>query len=340
LDKELHRLLIPLDKEATVIVAVSGGADSTALLLACDELVLASRLNWRLVVAHLDHRLRTSSKDDAAWVVQLVNKLGHEAITRAVNVRKLAKEKADNLEQCARRARYEFFADVADETRASLVLTAHTLDDQAETVLLRLLRGSAAEGLAGIEPVRPLSENSDVLLVRPLVSWARRADTERYCRLKHLDFRTDEMNEDQRLARIKVRKQLLPLMQSLNNRVVEALGRSAALLREDAAALASEAERLLKKASDSHHKGRPNKLEIEVLAAAPPAIRRRALRQWLLQNVGNLRRLEMVHFLAVEKLLQKKSGRTVELPNGIRVFRQRDWLQLSVKRVEKGGFDL
>jgi len=76
------------------------------------------------------------------------------------------------------------------------------------------------------------------------------------------------------------------------------------------------------------------------LADAPPAIRRRALRQWLFKNLGNLRRLEMVHFLAVEKLLQKNGGRTVELPNGIRVSRQRDWLHLSVKRVEKDVVDL
>jgi len=340
LDSESQRLSIGHDQDETVVVAVSGGADSTALLLACDELVAAERLRWTIIVAHLDHRLRTSSRDDATWVVQLANDLGHDAVVEAVNIRKRAKETADNLEQCARRARYEFFARVAEKSKASMVLTAHTLDDQAETFLLRLLRGSAAEGLAGIEPIRSLSPNGDVLLVRPLVSWARRDDTEQYCRLRQVKFRTDEMNEDQRLARVKVRKQLLPLMQSFNNKVVEALGRSAALLREDAAALASEAQRLLEEASDGHHKRKANKLNIKVLADAPPAIRRRALRQWLFKNLGNLRRLEMVHFLAVEKLLQKNGGRTVELPNGIRVSRQRDWLHLSVKRVEKDVVDL
>ncbi len=130
-----------------------------------------------------------------------------------------------------------------------LVVTAHTLDDQAETILLRLLRGSAAEGLSGIEPVRLIDSKSSIQLARPLLSWARRTETENYCRLRKVEFRIDEMNQDEKYARVRVRKQLLPLMHSFNNKIVEALSRTATLLREDAGALSDEANKLLRLAS-------------------------------------------------------------------------------------------
>ena len=232
-----------------MILAVSGGADSTALLLALDELVKAKKLSLTLTVAHLDHSLRKISREDASWVENLANELGHEFVKRRTDVKKLAARSGDNLEQAARRVRYEFLKKTAKENHSLLVVTAHTLDDQAETILLRLLRGSAAEGLSGIEPVRLIDPKSSIQLARPLLSWARRSETENYCRLRKVEFRIDEMNQDEKYARVRVRKQLLPLMHSFNNKIVEALSRTATLLREDAGALSDEANKLLRLAS-------------------------------------------------------------------------------------------
>src|SRR4029078_3280962 len=122
----------------------------------------------------------------------------------------------------------------AKRVSANYVLTAHTMDDQAETVLMRLMRGSASPGLGGMESLRPVAQNSSIKLVRPLL-WARRTDTEAYCRLRKIRFLSDEMNDDLSFARVKVRKQLLPLMQSFNNRIVEAISRTAPHLREHVA---------------------------------------------------------------------------------------------------------
>ncbi|HEU4478883.1 MAG TPA: tRNA lysidine(34) synthetase TilS [Pyrinomonadaceae bacterium] len=266
-----------------VIVAVSGGADSTALLLGLDELIQGRKLSMTVTVAHLDHSLRKVSKQDATWVKTLAGKLGYPVVVRRVDVAKLAAKTGDNLEQAARRARYDFLKTTAKKEHAQLILTAHTLDDQAETVLLRLLRGSAAEGLSGIESLRPLEPHSNIKLGRPLVSWARRSDVEEYCRSRGIAFLEDEMNQDESLSRVRVRKQLLPLMQSFNNRIVDALSRTAGLLREDADALSLEAERLLATAGEQKQ-GNANvgsSLNVRVLAAAPPAVRRRALRLWL-----------------------------------------------------------
>lgn len=328
-----RNLKLPAEN-APVIVAVSGGADSTSLLLALDELLKARKLSVDLTVAHFDHGLRKASRDDAAWVKEMAQGLGYDCVTRRVDTRKRAAKTGDNLEQAARRARYEFLAGMAKKKRSNLILTAHTLDDQAETVLMRLLRGSAAEGLSGIEPIRPLAHGSQIQLARPLLPWARRVDCQAYCQKRNVDFRVDEMNQDEKFARVRVRKQLLPLMESFNTKIVEALSRTATLLREDARLLTTEAEDLLRTASENpdNLKGRTKvpPLNVNTLAAAPAAVRRRALRRWILQGQGDLRRLEMVHLAAVDRLIQgSRGGRIVELPNGARVLRKRGWLELN-----------
>src|SRR5713226_8039531 len=180
--QEWRRLRLP-EANARVVVAVSGGADSVALLLSLNELIESKKLRLKLFVTHLDHALRKNAKADARWVKALAKQLGYESLARRVDVKALAASTGDNLEQAARRARYKFLADVAKKKRASLVLTAHTMDDQTETVLLNLLRGSGMDGLSGMEPARRLGEGSEIILARPLLSGARRRDTESYCRL-------------------------------------------------------------------------------------------------------------------------------------------------------------
>ncbi|MBC8031133.1 MAG: tRNA lysidine(34) synthetase TilS [Pyrinomonadaceae bacterium] len=334
---EWRRLDLPV-ADASVVVGGSGGADSSALLLAFDELIKNEKMNLEIVVAHLDHGLRKDSRADARWVKQLVESLGSDigVVIGKADLKKPRKTSGDasgaNLEQAARKARYAFLHKIAKAKNAKLVVTAHTLDDQAETILMRLLRGSAAEGLSSIVPVRPLTTNSDISLIRPLVSWARRTDTENYCLRRKIDFRIDEMNDDETFSRVRIRKQLLPLMKSFNPRVVEALNRTAALLSEDAEALSEAAGSLLEAAAQSSGQTNETKvlsLSVSVLAQAPAALRRRALREWILRARGNLRRVEMVHLLAVEGLLRgERGGRVAELPGGMKVVRKRGRLEL------------
>jgi tRNA(Ile)-lysidine synthase len=284
----------------------------------------------KLCVAHLDHKLRPSSTDDAKWVSALAENLGYECVVGRSKVAEIARSKADNLEQAAREARYKFLERTAKRKSAKYVLTGHTMDDQAETVLLRLMRGSAGSGLGGMELSRPLGAKSSIKLVRPLM-WARRSETETYCRIRKMEFLRDEMNQDDRFARVKVRQQLLPLMQSFNNKIVEALSRTASQLREDSAVLVNDSDALLKRAAvldQLEDETETAVLDVKVLAAAPPALRRRALRQWISEARGSSRRLEMVHLLAVEKLLEGAAGgRVVELPGGSRVRRVRSRLE-------------
>jgi tRNA(Ile)-lysidine synthase len=144
------------------------------------------------------------------------------------------------------------------------------------------------------------------------------------------------MNTDERFARVRVRKVLLPLMQTFNGRIVEALARTSQLLREDASALEGIASELLIAASEDGASP-VSALRVEVLGCAPLALRRRALRQWIARGRGHLRRIEMTHLLAVESLLLgERGGRMIELPGGARVTRKRGLIYLDLKRVEKG----
>jgi tRNA(Ile)-lysidine synthase len=361
---EWRSLELPVS-EVSVVVAVSGGSDSTALLLGLDELVKKQKLHLKLTVAHLDHGLRDESEADAHWVRRLGKELDYDVVTAKAHLKKSTPSKG-NLEQAARTARYKFFLKTAKKNHAKLVLTAHTLDDQAETILLRLLRGSAAEGLSGIPAVRDIEPGANVRVARPLLSWARRSDTEDYCRRRQIEFRVDEMNHDEAFARVRVRKQLLPLMKSFNNRVVEALSRTATLLGEDAVALSDEAGRLLEMAAQNpnapsrtptvreesigkqknalanaqasawtaeNSETKSARLSVSVLLQAPVAVRSRALREWILRYRGDLKRLERVHLVAVERLLEgDRGGRVAELPAGMIVTRKRGMLELSRKK--------
>jgi tRNA(Ile)-lysidine synthase len=249
LSQSWKRLALPTD--ARVVVAVSGGADSTALLLAFDELIKAGRLALTLRVAHLDHELRgETSAADARFVAELACALGYEVTIGRAAVGRRARATRDNLEQAARRERYEFLGGAAREWGACAVAVAHTVEDQAETLLLALLRGSGARGLSGMRDRRAFDERGDGLrLVRPLLDWARRAETEAYCAARGVKVRVDETNDDERFARVRVRRQLLPLLATFNPRAVETLARTAGLLGAQADALERQGETLLVEAA-------------------------------------------------------------------------------------------
>lgn len=345
--REWRRLALPEAAEQSALLAVSGGADSTALLLAFDELLVARLLDLKITVAHLDHGLRgEAGEQDAQWVEELVAKLGYAFVLERTDVNERALRERANLEQTARRARYEFLASAAHTFGAAFVLTAHTADDQAETVLLNLLRGGGAGGLGGMRPVRELSVAGDapnVRLARPLLAWARRAATQKYCLARGVEFRRDAMNDDATYARVRARRQLIPLLETFNPRAVEALTRGAELLREDAAILEELAAQLLRMAKlhapgaeDSKVRGATAALSVKTLAAARPALRRRALRQWIAEAQGDLRKIQLSHILALEKLLDGKGGRrTAELPGDYSVTRHREELRIMFKTVDK-----
>jgi tRNA(Ile)-lysidine synthase len=215
---------------ATIVVAVSGGADSVALL---DMLASFRDLQLRLVVAHLNHCLRGEESDgDEAFVGELAERYHLRRMIRRVDVAALARERKVSLEMAGREARYRFFDEVARECGASATALAHHADDQAETVLMRLLRGTAGTGLAGMTPA-----SHGGRYVRPLLGITR-GDIESYLADRGLACRHDGSNDDPAHLRNRIRHQLLPLMAQYNPSIRARLADTAAALAADEQLLA------------------------------------------------------------------------------------------------------
>ena len=325
---EWRKLGLPFAVE-TFVVAVSGGADSVSLLLALHELRNLKKLNFRFVIAHFNHDLRgAESANDVEFVRGLTTKFNFEFACGIQNSASKIQNQNGNLEQNARLARYDFLYETAENLNASGILTAHTLNDQAETFLLNLIRGSGLDGLGGMKPVRSRKADdkneitdpkSQIRLIRPLLNWARREDTENFCRLNQVEFRSDPMNENLAFKRVRIRKVLLPLLQDFNPKIIETLANTASLLREDAEFLESAAKKNAPKIDALADEGQT----IKDLKDLFPSMRRQILRAWLKEERGDLRALEAKHFQAIERLIfSRKSGTTVELPNGELVIKK------------------
>lgn len=341
---EWRKLELPFTAVA-IVVAVSGGADSVSLILALHELFQMKKLKLDFVVAHFNHNLRGAESDkDAEFVEHLAGKLNFEFIGEKGGS-KLQNQKG-NLEELARNARYEFLAQTAIAKNSKIVLTAHTLNDRAETFLLNLLRGSGIEGMSAMKPKRSLesgiwnpalaeSADSDkksaignpqsaIELVRPFLSWAKREETENFCREKKIEFRQDAMNDDKKFARVRIRKELIPLLKTFNPKIVETLAQTSQILLAETESLS-----VIKPQFTAN-------LALVELKKLPKSLRRRLLRQWLESRRGSLRSIGLKHIEAIEQLVfSPKSGRIAELPNGGMVIKKGGKLFFEWVKVEK-----
>ena len=212
--------------DVTVLVAVSGGGDSVALLRAMAALKTGGE--GRLCAAHLNHRLRPDAEEDEQFVVDLCGRLDVTCEVGRVEAGRLAAA-GDGIEAAARTARYRFLEQTAERLGARFVATAHTADDQAETILHRIVRGTGIRGLSGMSRARPLGH---AVLIRPLLA-IRRAELTGYLDALHQPYRHDASNADPRYTRNRIRHQLLPrLQQHFNAEAVESLLRLGTLAGE------------------------------------------------------------------------------------------------------------
>jgi len=307
---------------ARVGVAVSGGADSVCLLHALFE--LAPRWNLRLRVIHVEHGIRgEASRVDAQFVRELAEGLGLPFSCRAADAPALAEETRDNLEQTARRIRHEFYCELIAKDEVDRVATGHTRNDQAETVVYRILRGSGVSGVAGIRPV-----TSDGI-VRPLL-FLWRSELESWLRERQIRWREDQTNADPAYVRNRIRHQLLPLLRSeYNPSVDDVLARMATLAAED------------EHFWDAHVGDVPATFEVSRIADAPPALARRIVRKAIEKVKGDLRQVDFDHVEAIVNLAGSREGSgRLQIP-GVDVLRSFDWIRFRVltSRPEpRGGF--
>lgn len=245
----------------TVLVAVSGGPDSTCLL---DVLArLEDKLDLGIAVAHVDHGLSSASEEVSARVARDVAALGYD-----VHVARAHDLAGANLHARAREFRYAFFSTIAEQIEADKIATGHTLDDRVETTLGRLLHGAGTAGLAGLPP-------AEGPRIRPLIE-LRRSETKAYCDELGLTYHEDPGNEDERFERPRIRNHLVSAIESRwGAGAVRAVATSAERLNEDAAALKLLAERL---AADLIQTGEGGPtIKLELFTGLPRALRRRVL---------------------------------------------------------------
>lgn len=317
-----HQLFQPND---TLIVAISGGADSTALL---DLLVSLPDYNLHLIAAHLNHCLRGSESDaDEEFCRALAAKYGIPFEICRVDVKGLALRESLNLEDAARKARIQFLDGICVKYGAAAVALAHHADDQAETVLMRLLRGSGMTGLSG------MAYRNDRGYVRPLLDISR-TEIENYLRERGMTWREDASNKDTTYLRNRIRHDLLPLLETYNPAIRAGLASTAELIAGDEALLTELTETAFSGAFRSE--GDKIVTSIAQVRSLHPALQRRIFRQAFKQVAGTLGGLSQRHISSICDLLD--SGRPnllLTLPHSVTLLREYDRLTWSRQDVPR-----
>lgn len=324
-----------------ILIGVSGGADSVALLRGLAFLTMrsssesrAEQTDFEIVAAHIDHQIRGNSQEDAEWVRSLAAELNLKCRVETANVLGRVAETQESIEEAARKSRYETLIRIAQEERCGAIAVAHTADDQAETVLHHLVRGTSVTGLRGMLWSRPLEDGpteTSVQLIRPMLE-IRRAEIESWLAEIGQTFRTDPTNNDDTLTRNQIRHELLPTLErDFNPQIRKALGTLAGHAAEVSELLRSLSTQLLDKSlvqlSDSSIR-----IDCPALAEQHPILIRETLLTvwqragWPLKRMGHREWQKLCELVT-------QSGGAVSLPERIEARRRGQLLILSRESV-------
>ena len=291
-----------------IVAGVSGGSDSMALLFAlCDLRELYPDID--VIVSHVNHGLRGAESDeDAEYVREAAGRLNFSFECVRVDTEGFRKKRGLSLEDAARELRYDFFNDILAKRSAQRIATAHTLNDQAETVIMRLIRGSGSQGLAGIRP-------SVGNIIRPLIN-VTKLEAREYLQSKGVSWREDSTNSSNEFLRNRIRNELIPLLESYNPAIEQVLSRVAAVCAAEADFISAEAERKFNKLARVVDEGVLG--DTEKLLREPPAIRFSVMRKSILAVKGDLNSVSAKHLFSMDEVMRSgESSAEVNLPGGV-----------------------
>ena len=324
--KETIRKHSMLSSGDRLVVAVSGGPDSVCLLSVLHA--LSKEFDLALHIAHLDHMFRgAESAGEAAFVADLAKQLGIPSTIEAFDVPAFCRERGLSPQEGARTVRYGFLQQVAHDTGADRIATGHTADDQAETFLMRLMRGAGVSGLSAIPPFR---DN----IIRPLIDVTREAV------LAHLnegriEYKTDPSNAKPLYTRNRIRMEVLPILKTFNPRIVETLAAEAALLRDEDEAVENYLAGIAENAS--LQKNDTLSVKRDVFDSLPPAFRRRLLRKIIDRAGGDPGTLSLGQIDdALTFMLSAQTGRTMNLPHRLTITREYSRFVFSPPMAQEG----
>lgn len=306
--KTIKRYNMISDGEA-IVIGLSGGADSVSLLHLL--IAVSKRLNISITAAHLNHMLRGKEADsDEHFVIELCKSLNVPLLTERIDCAKRAKESKTGIEECARALRYELFERAAEKFGAKKIATAHTANDNFETVLLNITRGSALKGIGGIPPVRGN-------IIRPIIECSRE-DVLEYCDKNALSYVTDATNFCDDYSRNRIRNRVIPELLAINSSAVFAASRLSRLTSEDELFLSSLSDELYKRAET-----RDNEFDAKILLSAEKPLRSRVFIKIIEKNTGKSQSGEDI-ITAIEKVAV--DGGKIQLAKNLFAERKKDKL--------------
>lgn len=299
-----------------VLAAVSGGPDSVFLLHALAGLKNKLKIK-EICVCNIDHGLRgAESREDSLFVKKISGEMGLEFFHKKIDLNRL-KSKELSTEEKAREERYKFFGDVARKAGSTVVATGHTLDDQAETVLMRFIKGSSLKGMVGISPLR---EEKRYKFIRPLIEIEKSEITE-FLNNAGSPYRIDATNAEPLYFRNIVRKEIVPFLEKYNPKLKRSLFSLAEHLREDFQFIDGEKAKI-KKIISKGRKSRNAEIKLKDIILQPKALQKEVLRDALDLAGGKVKKLSFRHWKELENLIARKyRGASVDLPGSIRATR-------------------
>lgn len=302
-----------------IVVAVSGGPDSMCLLNILKN--LRPKFNIELFVAHINHMIREEAASETEYVKKYCEKNNIKCFIKRANVLEMAKEQKKGTEEMGRIVRYDFFEYVANEVSADKIAIAHTENDNAETILMNLMRGASLEGLKGIEPIRGK-------YIRPLIE-CNREEIEKYCEINKLDPKFDKTNNDNTYTRNKIRNLLIPyIKKEFNPNIIETLNRLAVLARQDATYFnkivkESYADILLYENINNLNENLEKHiiLDLKKFNKLEYVIKSRVLLYTINKLLGTTKGIEKINIEDMIKLCEKNIGNKCLIPNkNVKIF--------------------
>lgn len=337
----LRELIVPGDR---IIAGVSGGADSMCMLLMLLE--LKKSLDIEIIVAHVNHGIRgEEAKRDAEFVEKFCKERNVPFELINTDIIGLAKETGTSTEEAGRNFRYEFFTELAHKYGAGKIAVAHNSDDNAETVLFNIFRGSGIGGLKGILPQRSIrgKDGTTYTLIRPVLALSRR-EIEEYLKEAGQDFCIDSTNNGEDYSRNKIRNIILPMARdSINANTFRHIGSLSRQAGEIFDFIEQETEKyagILDVREDDHGIAASVSIDCEAIAGLHPVIRKSLLRRAIGKTAGRLKDIEEIHVEDLEALTEKQSGRRISLPYGITAVKENKRILLSKNTGDETGLSV
>jgi len=296
--KTIENLKKFIKENSKIILAFSGGPDSV-FLLEC-LLKLAKEIPIEIIIAHLNHKLRgKDSSIDMQFAKKLAKEKGLKLENKEMDIAKLAKKNKNSIEEEGRNARYEFFSKIQKKHKADILMTAHHLDDNLETILFNLIRGSGLKGLSGI--------GDNIKVIRPLLCVTKK-EIMNFLKKKKIKFRIDKTNFDTKIPRNLLRHKIIPMLEKINPNLPQTILKNSKLIKESQEFIEEESLKWIESNTIKSHQKSSKKFNLKTFIPLHKALKREIIRQIYVSKSGDLKNISSTNFEEVVDMLDKNIG--------------------------------